>query len=92
MIYQYALLGFLGGVARASVGLLKAMRKNEEIHWGYTTVTIISSGIIGSAAGILLDSDPKLSLVAGYVGTDVLEGFYKIIFKKAPIPHLPTRK
>jgi len=60
----------------------KAMRSEQEIHWGYTVVTILASGIIGAAAGILFDSDLKFSLIAGYVGTDILENTYKIIFKR----------
>jgi len=82
MFHISAVLGLLGGLARAAVGLLKAMRSEQEIHWGYTVVTILASGIIGAAAGILFDSDLKFSLIAGYVGTDILENTYKIIFKR----------
>lgn len=82
MIWEAAALGLIGGIARACVGLLKAMRNDVEIVWTYTAITILCSGVIGAAAGMLFDSDVKLSVVAGYVGTDVLENTYKIIFKK----------
>ncbi len=85
MIWENAALGLLGGIARACVGLLKAMRNDVEIVWTYTAVTIIASGIIGAAAGALFDSDAKMSVIAGYVGTDLLENTYKIIFKKQKI-------
>lgn len=82
MIWEAAALGLLGGIARACVGLLKAMRNDVHIVWSYTTVTIIASGIIGAAAGMVFDSDIKISIIAGYIGTDLLENTYKIIFKK----------
>ena len=88
MILESALLGLLGGLARAAVGLIKALRNDIEIVWKYTIITIISSAIIGAAAGILIDSDYKLSLIAGYVGTDLLENLYTIIFKRK----LPSKK
>ena len=85
MLIQYALLGALGGLARSCVGLLKALRNGTQIDWAHTTVTIIASAIIGSAAGILFNSDYKYSVVAGYIGTDLLENFAKIILKKSQL-------
>ena len=82
MILESIGLGLLGGIARACVGLLKAMRNNVEIVWSYTAITVIASGIIGAAAGALLNSDAKMSVIAGYIGTDLLENAYKIAFKK----------
>ncbi len=85
MIWEFAALGLLGGIARACVGLLKAMRNDVEIVWSYSLVTIIASGIIGAAAGMIFNSDVKISVIAGYIGTDLLENTYKIIFKKKQI-------
>jgi len=86
VVWESAALGLLGGVARASVGLLKAMRNDVEIVWTYTLITVIASGVVGAAAGILFDSDARMSVIAGYVGTDLLENTYKIIFKKTQLP------
>jgi hypothetical protein len=33
--------------------------------------------VIGVFVGIIFDFDPRLSLLAGYAGTDILEGIYK---------------
>lgn len=33
--------------------------------------------IIGIFVGIIFNFDPRLSLLAGYAGTDILEGIYK---------------
>ena len=85
MVWQYALFGLLGGLARAGVGFLKAMRNDVDINWKYTGITVVSSAVIGAAAGILFDSDPKMSVVAGYIGTDLLENVYKIAMKRLNI-------
>lgn len=82
MILENIALGLLGGIARACVGLLKAMRHKTKIVWSYTFISILASGLIGAAAGAMLDSDVKTSVIAGYVGTDLLENAYKIAFKK----------
>jgi hypothetical protein len=86
MVFLSLGLGAIGGVARASVGLMKAMRSDMQIHWGYSLLTVFLSAIIGAAAGVLFDSDPKLTVVAGYIGTDLLEGAYKIVFKSTSLP------
>ena len=82
MIIESIALGLLGGLARACVGLLKAMRNDVKIVWSYTLTTIIASGIIGAAAGTLFNSEASMSVIAGYVGTDLLENAYKIVLKK----------
>ena len=43
---------------------------------------MFSSAVVGAVAGILFDSDPKISLIAGYAGMDLLENVYKIVLKK----------
>jgi len=71
------LLGGIGGVTRGVVGLLKALSLRRRILWNYYLITIIVAFIIGIFVGIIFDFDPRLSLLAGYAGTDILEGIYK---------------
>jgi len=71
------LLGGIGGVTRGVVGLLKALSLRRRILWNYYIITIIVAFIIGIFVGIIFDFDPRLSLLAGYAGTDILEGIYK---------------
>jgi len=71
------LLGGIGGVTRGVVGLLKALSLRRRILWNYYVITIIVAFIIGIFVGIIFDFDPRLSLLAGYAGTDILEGIYK---------------
>ncbi len=74
--------GFLGGVVRSLVGIIKNQTVyQDEFHFSWTklTFTIAASGVIGLAAGLLItDIDFRLSLLAGYAGTDLLESVYKI--------------
>lgn len=71
------LLGGIGGLTRGVVGLLKALSLRRKILWPYYLVTVAIALIIGVFVGIIFDFDPRLSLLAGYAGTDILEGIYK---------------
>ncbi|MBI2629796.1 hypothetical protein HYW76_01715 [Candidatus Pacearchaeota archaeon] len=70
-------LGALGGLTRGVVGLLKALSMRRRVLWGYYLITLLVSIIIGSFVGMIFNFDPRLSLLAGYAGTDILEGIYK---------------
>ncbi|MCK5624762.1 hypothetical protein KAI04_02890 [Candidatus Pacearchaeota archaeon] len=71
------LLGGIGGLTRGVVGLLKALSLRRRVMWGYYVITVLVAVIIGVFVGIIFDFDPRLSLLAGYAGTDILEGIYK---------------
>ena len=71
------ILGGLGGLTRGVVGLLKALSLRRRILWGYYLITVLIALVIGSFVGIIFDFDPRLSLLAGYAGTDIIEGIYK---------------
>lgn len=76
-IIYAALLGGVGGLTRGFVGLLKAMSMRRNILWGYYAITVLIAVVIGVFVGIIFNFDPRLSLLAGYAGTDILEGIYK---------------
>ena len=71
------ILGGIGGLTRGVVGLLKALSLRRRILWNYYIITVLVAVIIGVFVGIIFDFDPRLSLLAGYAGTDILEGIYK---------------
>ena len=71
------LLGGIGGLTRGFVGLLKALSLKRRILWKYYAITVIIAVVIGVFVGIIFDFDVRLSLLAGYAGTDILEGIYK---------------
>ncbi|MEK6858517.1 MAG: hypothetical protein AABX53_01235 [Nanoarchaeota archaeon] len=76
-ITSAALLGGVGGLTRGVVGLLKAMSLRRRIIWSYYLITVAIAVIIGAFVGIVFNFDPRLSLLSGYAGTDILEGIYK---------------
>ena len=71
------LLGGIGGLTRGVVGLLKALSLRRRILWFYYVITVFIAVIIGVFVGIVFNFDPRLSLLSGYAGTDILEGIYK---------------
>jgi len=72
-----AVLGAIGGLTRGFIGLLKALSLRRRILWSYYFITVVVAAIIGIFTGIIFNFDYRLSLLAGYAGTDILEGIYK---------------
>jgi len=74
--------GLLGGLIRGLVGIMKQSTKPEEfkMHWQYFGATMLVSGIVGIVSGIIADGDWRISLLAGYAGTDFLESLYRLRF------------
>lgn len=72
-----ALLGGVGGLTRGFIGLLKALSLRRRILWSYYIITVIVATVIGIFTGLIFNFDYRLSLLAGYAGTDILEGIYK---------------
>lgn len=70
-------LGAIGGLTRGTVGLLKALSLKRRIIWNYWMLTAGIAVIIGMFTGLIFNFDTRLSLLAGYAGTDILEGLYK---------------
>ena len=76
-IFFSGFLGFVGGLTRGVVGLLKALSIKRKVYWGYWAITAAIACVIGIFVGMIFNYDPRLSLLAGYAGTDILEGIYK---------------
>ncbi len=72
-----AVLGGIGGLTRGVIGLLKALSLRRRIIWSYYFITVVVAAVIGVFVGIIFNFDYRLSLLAGYAGTDILEGIYK---------------
>ena len=72
-----AVLGGIGGLTRGLIGLLKALSLRRRILWGYYSITVLVAVVIGVFIGLIFNFDYRLSLLAGYAGTDILEGIYK---------------
>ena len=77
----FVLAGLAGGVLRGFVGIAKSksIEKGQFVPL-YLGVTLGVSGLVSLVAGILADQSWELSFLAGYAGTDFLEGLYKLRF------------
>jgi len=76
-IYIFIGVGTLGGFARASYGLLKAMTAGLPINSKAFLTTLIVAGVIGGLIGFVADMDLHIAALGGYVGTDFLENIVK---------------
>lgn len=83
ILLQAALFGFIGGITRACVGVLKHKAyTKKKFRISYFLWTIFLSGIIGIFCGLFFPSFYRFALLAGYAGTDFIEGVYKAFLKK----------
>ncbi len=79
----HALYGFLGGLIRGLVGFYKAKRsKKKTFKASYFGLTVVVSGLIGAFVAFTLINDYRISILAGYVGIDILENLVKIYKKQ----------
>ncbi len=69
-----AALGGLGGLTRSVIGIIKAKKRHEKIKFGYILRTVKLSVFSGTLIGAVLSFNPLASFIAGYVGSDALEG------------------
>jgi len=80
-ILSSTLLGILGGFVRALVGIVKYFEKNKNekrIRFLYLAFSLFVAAVVGGVAGALAGMDWRLAIIAGYAGTDFIEGLYKI--------------
>ncbi len=82
LLLESVLFGFFGGIVRILVGILK-LKHSAEFRWPRVIITLVVSGIIGAFAALFVSTDYRLMLLAGYAGTDFIEGIYKIVKKKS---------
>lgn len=48
--------------------------QQSQFEWKYFGFSLLVSAIVGVMSGIIADGDWGVSLLAGYAGTDFLEG------------------
>lgn len=83
-IFVYVIAGIAGGLVRGTIGLLKNKTPvlasfARKFSPSYFMITIfVVSGIVGGFAGILAGTQWELSFLAGYAGSDFIDGLYKI--------------
>lgn len=75
-------LGAIGGFVRGLVGLSKALNAKKKIKPMYLLATIVIAMIVGLFTVVVLNFNISIALLAGYAGSDALEGLVKIYNKK----------
>lgn len=79
----HLVMGFLGGLVRGLVGITKSQLFTPEtfhFRWKYFGFSLFVSALVGLISGAIADGDWRLSLIAGYAGTDFLESLYRMKF------------
>ena len=82
-LVSLTLFGLFGGIVRSLVGLLKhkVFSGKEKFKNGKFWFTLLISGLIGMFCALLMIDDFRIALLAGYAGTDLIQGLYKTVKK-----------
>ena len=79
----HAIAGLIGGLIRGIVGVTSDKTFNPDqfkFRWKYFAITLFVSAVVGTMSGVIANNDWRIALLAGYAGTDFLEGLYKLRF------------
>lgn len=92
---MFFIAGFLGGVIRGVVGIIKYTfsYKDVKMQWSYFGSSALISGLIGLTAAWIVkelgvafvgveEISPAIALIVGYAGGDFLENVFKTITKQ----------
>lgn len=85
--------GLFGGLLRGLLGISKSLitKKEDSINYGYLFLSLLVSVSIGLvAASFWPEGDFRVALLAGYAGSDFLEGLFKLKFEQGFKKLLPT--
>ena len=76
--------GLVGGALRGVMGIAKTLvtKKESSINYGWFFVSIAVAMAIGVIAATFMGGGFEVALLAGYAGSDLLEGLFKLKFKK----------
>ena len=74
--------GVAGGLLRSAVGILKAIRMGRRLSARYFAATMLLAAIFGIVAGLFVANDLRFAILAGYAGSDFIEGLYRVEFRK----------
>ncbi|MBM3250622.1 MAG: hypothetical protein FJZ07_00035 [Candidatus Nealsonbacteria bacterium] len=95
LLYSFFFAGFLGGVVRGIVGLIKHVQSYKEVPikpW-YFSGMVVLSGLIGLLSAWIVQElgitflgvetlSPAIAVIVGYAGGDFIENIFKIIIKQ----------
>ena len=83
-MFYIILGGFIGGLLRGLMGIAKTLvtKKETSINYGWFFVSISVAIAIGIIAATFMGGGFSIALLAGYAGSDLLEGLFKLKFKE----------
>ncbi len=82
MLVIITLGGMAGGLIRSMVGILKSWRFGRKMSARYFLASLAVAALVGIIAGLFVANDLRFAILAGYAGTDFIEGLYKVEFAK----------
>ena len=76
--------GLFGGVLRGLLGISKTLvtKKEEAINYQWFFLNLAVAAVIGLLAATMMVGDFRVAILAGYAGSDLLEGLFKLKFKE----------
>ena len=78
LLTAFVLPGMVGGLIRGLVGIQKhVLQQKEPFKPGALLVTLIIAAVVGGVTATITGADWRLSILAGYAGSDLLESLYK---------------
>ena len=77
-VLLFVLPGMIGGLVRGLVGIGKhVLKEKEEFKIHKLAFSLIVAMIVGAIAAAVSNGDWRISLLAGYAGSDLIESLYK---------------
>ncbi len=75
--------GLFGGILRGLLGISKTLitKKEANINYQWFFLNITVASVIGLLSATMMGGDFRTALLAGYAGSDLLEGLFKLKFK-----------
>ena len=86
-MFSIILGGLIGGLLRGLMGIAKTLvtKKETSINYSQFFVSISVAMAIGIIAATFMGGGFEIALLAGYAGSDLLEGLFKLKFKDPQI-------
>lgn len=83
-MFSIILGGLIGGALRGVMGIAKTLvtKKEDKINYGWFFVSICIAMAVGVIAATFMGGGFEIALLAGYAGSDLLEGLSKLKFKE----------
>jgi len=83
-IFLIILAGAFGGALRGVMGIAKnaVNKKDLQINWNWFFLSLVVSAVVGILAATFFGEDLRLAVLAGYAGSDFIEGLIKLKIKE----------